>query len=311
MARSKDTFNNANSEISADEERRLNDGYKILTQAVSDAEEITASAKAIAIRVGYDGPITAEALDDGIHFYSCVATEALVEIGRRLLVRKEITPHGQFTSWVESRGFSIRTAQRFMSAALRAAGSKAVEALSHRVASPTKFIEMLVLDDDDIQKLVEGGSINGITLDKTDKISAADLRRIVREKDDIIAAKDKLIQQKNATIDRITEENAAMENKIMLQTPEEQMLAQRDRFQRHAMTIKAHIMTDFRRELKELYEQEGDHRDFAAACFIEIFKELTILRDEYGLERVIREDGMPEWLTPEALSEIEAMGGEA
>lgn len=73
----------------------------------------------LATQLGYQGALTVGALEDEIRFYQQRSVEAVMELGKRLLILKEMTPHGEFSKRIEMLGFSKRTAQRFMSVVLK------------------------------------------------------------------------------------------------------------------------------------------------------------------------------------------------
>ena len=62
-----------------------------------------AAAQAIATEIGYEGTLTIGALEDEIRFYQRRTVESLLELGKRLLVLRELTPHGEFESAWSSR----------------------------------------------------------------------------------------------------------------------------------------------------------------------------------------------------------------
>lgn len=57
-------------------------------------QERNAAAQAIALQLGYEGSLAVGALEDEIRFYQRRTVESLLELGKRLLVLKELTPHG-------------------------------------------------------------------------------------------------------------------------------------------------------------------------------------------------------------------------
>ncbi|MFX6160357.1 DUF3102 domain-containing protein, partial [Acinetobacter baumannii] len=73
----------------------------------------------LATQLGYEGALTVGALEDEIRFFQQRTVEAVMELGKRLLILKEITPHGEFNKRVEMLNFTPRMAQKFMSAVLK------------------------------------------------------------------------------------------------------------------------------------------------------------------------------------------------
>jgi len=134
---------------------------------------VEANAAALAQELGYQGALTVGALEDEIRFYQRRTVEALLETGKRLLLLKEMTPHGEFQQRVEMLGFSLRTAQRFMQAAAKTAKSATVALLSTQVKNQKVFLELITHDDDALENLQE--------MDDIDRLSASQLRERLRQ----------------------------------------------------------------------------------------------------------------------------------
>lgn len=133
----------------------------------------TEAARKLAIQIGYDGALTVGALEDEIRFYQRRTVEACLELGKRLLVMKELTPHGEFIQRIELLGFTDRTANRFMQAAAKTSKSANLANLSGQVKSMSAFLELVTYDDDVLENLAE--------LDNIDRMSASQLRAYARE----------------------------------------------------------------------------------------------------------------------------------
>ena len=134
---------------------------------------VEASATALAQQLGYEGALTVGTLEDEIRFYQRRTVEALLETGKRLLLLKEMTPHGEFQQRVEMLGFGYRTAARFMQAAAKTAKSATVALLSTQVKNQKAFLELVTHDDDVLDNLQN--------LDDIDRMSASELRAALRQ----------------------------------------------------------------------------------------------------------------------------------
>ena len=134
-----------------------------------------ARARAIADQIGYDGALTVDTLEDEIRFYQRRTVEACLELGKRLLVLKELTPHGEFEKRIDMLGFNYRSAARFMSAAAKTAKSANLSLLSTQVKSMSAFLELVTQDDDTLAIIAE--------MDDIDRMSASELRARLRETD--------------------------------------------------------------------------------------------------------------------------------
>lgn len=127
-------------------------------------------------------------------------------------------------------------------------------------------------------------------------------------------AKDKVIKDKTKLLDSQAERLALLENNKRKEEPvsaEQRLIDARSHLQIVAADIKANVTTRLRKAVKALYEQEreGDNEQlFMAGCLIEIGRELAILRDDYNLPASVSESLLPEWLSQDALDEIENAG---
>ncbi|MDR1311127.1 MAG: hypothetical protein LBK01_04525, partial [Burkholderiaceae bacterium] len=70
------------------------------------------NAQAIAKELGYEGSLSVGALEDEIRFYQRRTVEAVLELGKRLLILKELTPHGEFTERVAGLGINQNLARK-------------------------------------------------------------------------------------------------------------------------------------------------------------------------------------------------------
>jgi hypothetical protein len=164
-----------------------------LVQLQADQAE---KAITVARQIGYEGALTVGALEDEIRFYQRRTVEAILETGKRLLVLKELTPHGEFGKRVDLLGLSDRTAQRFMQAAAKTAKSANLAVLSTQVKSGSAFLELVTHDDDVLEGLQE--------MDDFDRMSASQLREAARELQADKAATEQLLAAKNQKIDQLS-----------------------------------------------------------------------------------------------------------
>lgn len=164
--------------------------------------EAEGNAQALAEQLGYEGSLTVGALEDEIRFYQRRSVEACLELGKRLLILKELTPHGEFKHRVELLGIEERMARRFMAATAKFANRASTPVLS-AAGTQTKLLELLVLDDEEIAALEAGESARGITLDEIETMTVSELRAALREERDEAKAKDRLLEDKNKKLDEL------------------------------------------------------------------------------------------------------------
>jgi len=142
-------------------------------------------------------------------FFMAKSGEAFCEAGKRLIVLKENEPHGEFLGLLGQLGIEKRLAQRAMQSAVKFLSP----AVSAKAAAPTllglgqtKLIELLSETDEAIEQLADGGTVAGKTLDQIDAMTARELRAALRKTRDDVGAKDRLLEDKNKKIDKLTTE---------------------------------------------------------------------------------------------------------
>lgn len=181
----------------------------------------------LALQLGYEGSLTVGALEDEIRFYQQRTVEACLELGKRLLILKEITPHGEFKQRIEMLNINERTARRFMTTALKFNKTDNLSVLK-AAGNQSKLLELLVLDDDEIKELSNGGSVNDVTLDDIDRMTASELRQELRKakttiasKDDDLKTKDQIIQKKDQKANELDEKVTKLNSPVEIAKREE------------------------------------------------------------------------------------------
>lgn len=246
--------------------------------------EANDAAHAMAVQIGYQGAVTVGALEDEIRFYQRRTVEAILETGKRLLVLRELTSHGNssqigtnsdFVARVELLGFSKSTAYRFMQAALKTSKSANLAVLSTQVKSASAFLELVTHDDDVLENLAE--------MDDVEKMSASELRAALREAREEKGAVEKVLSDKNTANDKLR----AQLKRIQAAPADEQLLA----LQREATSIMNDALGAIRGQLRQALIALKNHGDddnslFAAGLVGQLQGDLTALREEFRLPDV-------------------------
>lgn len=229
--------------------------------------------------------------------------EGMFELGRALIVIKEHTPHGKFREIAEHEfGLHTREVTRLMNATLRFIDPK-MQKIQPKLMDlgKSKLLELLVEDDDTLLELAEGGDINGHDLDDVDRMTVKELRVALRENREQLAAKDKVLGDKNAKIDELAEKLEKSKKKSTVKEPEPADVAS----ELHMMVgskevaIRSQVV-----QLGELFEQMAahetvhglSHRAKMVGVINQIMMDLNRLRDVYNLPSEIPDDDIPEWL---------------
>lgn len=229
---------------------------------------------ALAQKLGYQGALTVGGIEDEIRFYQQRSVESLLETGKRLLLLKEASPHGEFERRVELLGFSRRTAQRFMQTAQKTGKSATVALLANRVSNQKAFLELITHDDDVIENLAE--------LDGFDRMSASQLREKAREFEGENVAIQKLLDKKNADFDKLS-------RRIAKATPDDELLE----LQKEATSFYADAKVAIAGQLRQACIAIKNHGDgttdnsrFMAGLLGQLQADLTALRTEFDLPDV-------------------------
>lgn len=236
----------------------------------------TTQASALAKELGYQGSLTVGALEDEIRFYQRRSVEALLECGKRLLLLKQMTQHGEFEQRVEMLGFSYRTASRFMQAAQKISKSANLALLSREVKSASAFLELVTHDDDVLENLAE--------MDDIDRLSASELRKRLRDVTADREADKKLLENRNKQIEKLEREK----ERIAKMAPDEALADLQAAATRIAADALGAIQGGVRQALNKLHElPEGVLQPaFAAGLVGQLQAELNRLRSDFGLPDV-------------------------
>lgn len=232
------------------------------------------------------------------------AQEAFFEFGRVLVVLKEHMPHGKFQATVKSEfGISPESARKMIQATVKFCSPQLLKAQPKLLTlGKSKLFELMTEDDEDLQELADGGSVNGITLDDVDRMTIKELRAALRESRDTAEAKDKIIADKNKKVDELAEKLA---KKQTGKEPSPEDVGSELSMRLVSMTVG--IRSDISRlpELFEAMQAHGlahsfNHEPQMVGCLNQIIMDLEGLRDRYALPNEVPDDDeTPEWLRQE------------
>ena len=155
-------------------------GTQVLIDGVA---QLDAEARRVAAEVGYQLPADSTEPDlicRDIQSNMRRSVEAVLEIGRGLLVLKAACSHGKFTERLGAMGIEYRLAARFMQAAHKYSNVSSTTHLIKKIGNQTKLFELLVLDDDQTEELIETGQTGDLDLDDVERMSVSELRRAIR-----------------------------------------------------------------------------------------------------------------------------------
>lgn len=249
--------------------------------------EMLDNAESVALQLSYDGEVSISELESGIRFYQRRTAEAFLELGKRLLILKELTTHGEFATKVESLGFSQRSARRFMQAALKFSKSANLAVIAEKIGTQSKLLELVTIDDDELEALASGETVRGIELDDLDTLTASELKAKLKETQQNYEAQGKVLADKSALADDLATKLTAKEQAVQhadIDTIASELRSQAtaDAFAvEHA--IGQRMGVTFAALEAHAEATGGNHHDMMLSLTLQIEKQLNGIRERFGL----------------------------
>ena len=262
----------------------------------------------LATQLNYDGDISIGALEDGIRLYQRRTIEDLFELGKRLLLLKEQTPHGEFTSRIELLGFDPSLARRLMAATLKFSKQETSPVLK-TVKSQSKLLELIVLDDSEIEIIEQGGSIGDVNLDSIETMSVRELKKALRDAKSDIEAKEQVIKTKDQKANELLEENTKLKSPAQIKKraeTEQQQLAKKALEEISAACLKMHNDTvRFTNEINSVIdaiEENGlyDIQEQLEANVIAAFQQIAQTSVALGVQIDFEAMVSPSWMADDS-----------
>lgn len=231
------------------------------------------------------------------------AQEAFFEFGRVLVVLKEHMPHGKFQATVKSEfGISPESARKMIQATVKFCSPQLLKAQPKLLTlGKSKLFELMTEDDEDLQELADGGSVNGITLDDVDRMTIKELRAALRESRETAEAKDKIIADKNKKVDELAEK-LAKKQKGKEPSPEDvgsELTMQLSGLEVAARSDLSRFAEVFEQMLAHGEANGYDHRPQMVAAINQIIRDAETLRERFTLPQEAPTNAKPEWLDGE------------
>lgn len=271
--------------------------------------ETADNATALAEQLGYLGALTVGALEDEIRHFRGRAAEASFEMGRRLLILREMTPHGEFQQRVDSMEINYAFANRVMKIARKFSKVIAPQLLK-AANSQAKLLELLVLDDSEIEELEAGETVRNLHVSKIETMSYREMKAALLAKDEEIAIKERQISAKDSKINELDAKlnhkpvhtYDALGREIPDESPEEKSIELREEATQEAFNIEAALMGSLRPVIAELLEYGAKHgqlhEDFLVGLLCQIETSISQIRGQFQLKDKPDGDDLPEWMRP-------------
>ena len=262
----------------------------------------------LATQLSYDGDLSVGALEDGIRLYQRRTIEDLFELGKRLLLLKEQTQHGEFISRVELLGFDKSLARKLMVATLKFSKVE-TSPLLKTVKSQSKLLELIVLDDNDIEIIEDGGSIGDVNLDSIETMSVRELKKALRDAKADIDAKEQVIKTKDQEKNKILEENTRLKSPVQIKKraeTEQQQLAKKALEEISAACLKMHNDTvRFTNEINSVIDAIEEHglydiQEQLEANVIATFQQIAQTSVALGIQIDFEAMVSPSWIADDS-----------
>jgi hypothetical protein len=184
----------------------IDDKFDELTRSANELVAITekdkANVQALAVQLGYTGPLDPDSLEQMCHIKAAAAANSIFEYGAALLLLRESCLHGDWMRRFESMSISRRTAHNYMAIALKFKGVDVRAALAG--LGVNKLLELSALDDGEITALAAGESVRGVTIGAVDRMSVLELKKKIADLEANLEAAQEVASGKEQKINELT-----------------------------------------------------------------------------------------------------------
>jgi len=276
------------------EEASLSDGLNVSLNAMTEHR------LEIMQQFGDGLPYERDRIVHETRFYMAQSAEAMLEAGKRLVILKENEPHGDFINILENDlGLEPRVARRMMQASVKFLGNgdQNSKRTALTVLGKTKLYELMVLDDEELDALADGGTVAGATLDDIDRMTSRELKAALREARETNAAQQRVLADKNEKIDSLS---TKLEKKSRIQPPKPDEEVKKLRAEVTALAVEAESAIAVR--LSSAFETlcaycAENPRDFMAGLVCQLESTARSLRPTFALPDEPTGNVVPSWLT--------------
>lgn len=258
----------------------IKDQVQAVNQLATLERAASDNVMALATQLGYDGALSVGALEDGIRFYQQRTAEACLELGKRLVLLKEASLHGEFAPRLELLGIEYQSAKKFMAASIKFS-KRSTSTLLKAANSQSKLLELLTLDDEEVVELAEGGTVRGMTADAVSSMGVRELRAALREANAEKDATDKLVANLHKTNDKLSRHIAKL-------TPDQKLAELQKEATGWMRDAQGAVRGQLRQALIAVrdYDAAQDHSIFMAGLVGQVQADIAALREEFHLPDV-------------------------
>jgi len=253
-------------------------------------------------------PYATDRYEDKIRNHLSRSADEMLAAGRALIVVREHVPHGEWGEFLERLGLEDRLARRMCQAAIKFSNRATSPDLTKAIGNKSKLFELMVLDDEDIQELSDGGTVAGLNLDEIARMGTRDLRKKVRELQSDREATQKLLDAKNQKMDRLEAQLLEARTTVKpVPPPDETRIALSASLSGAAIGVEQAIAHGLREAISALLAHGREHghnegRDgaisLAAGCVMQVQQALNDVRNDFALPSF--QNYVPDWLASSA-----------
>ena len=230
------------------------------------------------------------------------AVASIYELGRVLIILKELVEHGRFAQIVENEfGITTRSAQRYMLSVRRFQTTEMKRVQDKLTAlGQTKLLVLFAeATDDEIVELADGGQINGIDYDEADRMTRNELRAALKDAREETEAARKVSADKTAKIDELNEKVIRAERKTKALDPVDVAEALHLTLLAKQQGAVSEVY-QMRQVCEELiahgHAHDMDHAPAMVGAINQIIRAAESLRETFALPREAPTDEIPEWI---------------
>lgn len=143
-----------------------------------------------------------------IKFFMVQTVQGFIEMGKRLVVLKEMEGHGRFYACLDEMGIHPRSACNYMAVAKKLANRKRISDLKiiDLKEGVGKLYALLDIPEEELAEFDETGELRGLTMDEIDALSVRELKARLRQRNQQIEQGTLQLQEANRRVDALEEE---------------------------------------------------------------------------------------------------------
>lgn len=267
------------------------------TQLLESQNVAAIQAMTVLDKFGDGRPYDPIRYEEKVKYHLNRSAEEMLLAGSALIVIREHTDNGEWGEFLDRVGLEERLTRRMIQAAYRFSGAE-VKKLTEAAGTKTKLFELLVLDNEEIQTISQGGEAAGIDLDDVARMSTTELRKALRDAREEEKAKQKLIDDKNQKVDKLSAELEKAKGKVEKAKPDYDLSQTRQDVQGETYQVEFKI-AEIKNLTERLREIDPDFRNVIGPMIQSLKAKLIDLAVTAQVDFENPMSEQPEWATPD------------